>query len=177
MSLVITVISAFFIGMVMGLQSYHALSQFGAEAQVGGVVAASILRELGPVVTSLLFAGRACSSLAAELGLMRSTEQLDAMEMLGVDAKQYAVLPRFFAVLLSVPMLVIIFDAVAILGGYCISVMWLGLDTGNYWGNTSQVIQVERDIMMGIYKSMVLHFLWVGWPVIRDSIVCPVLLV
>lgn len=162
LSLAITIISALFIGMVMGLQSYYALSKFGASSQIGGLVAASIVRELGPVVTSLLFAGRACSSLASELGLMRSTEQLDAMEMMGVDSIRNTVVPRFFGVVVSLPLLVLIFDAVAIIGGYIIGVLWLGLDSGIYWGNTQKVISLKADILMGVYKSLVFAVL-LGW--------------
>ncbi len=135
LSLIIIVISGSFIGMVLALQSYHALARFGATDSVGVLVALSVIRELGPVVTGLLFAGRAGSALAAEIGLMRATDQLSAMEMMAVDPLRHVVAPRFLAGLISLPLLTAIFCvmAIGVAGGHLITVDLLGVDAGSYW--------------------------------------------
>jgi phospholipid/cholesterol/gamma-HCH transport system permease protein len=154
-SLPIVIVSGVFIGLVVGLQGEHTLSQFGASSALGQLVALSVVRELGPVVTGLLFAGRACSALTAEIGLMKATEQLSSMEMMGVDPLGRIVAPRFWAGLFSMPLLVIIFDAFAIWGGYLISVKVLGIDGGTFWNNMQAGVNFHTDVLNGIYKAIV----------------------
>lgn len=156
LSLVITVVSGSFVGMVLALQGYRTLVDFGAEESLGVFVALVTVRELGPVVSALLFAGRAGSALAAEIGLMKATDQLSGMEMMAVDPVKRVVAPRFFAGLVSMPLLAAIFSvmAIGVAGGHMIGVNMLGVDEGAYW---SQIrAQVEfADIMNGIIKSVV----------------------
>lgn len=144
LSLIIIVISGMFIGMVLSLQAHHALVRFGAADSVGVLVALSIIRELGPVVTALLFAGRAGSALAAEIGLMRATDQLSAMEMMAVDPMRHVIAPRFIAGLLAMPILTAIFSvmAIGVVGGHLITVDLLGVDAGSYWSQ----IRANTDI-------------------------------
>lgn len=155
LSLVIIVISGFFIGMVLGLQGYTILSKFGADQALGQLIALSMVRELGPVVGALLFAGRAGSALTAEIGLMKTTEQLSSMEMMGVDPLHRVIAPRFWAGQFSLPVLTMIFNAVAILGGYLVGVDWLGVDGGAFWANMQTSVDFSDDILNGIIKSMV----------------------
>lgn len=162
LSLLIIVVSALFIGMVLGLQGYNTLHKFGAEQQLGQLIALSIVRELGPVVTALLFAGRAGSSLTAEIGLMKSTDQLSSMEMMGVDPLWRVISPRLWASFISLPILTVIFCAVAILGGYLVSVEWLGVDGGAFWGNMQTAVDFRVDVVSGIIKSIVFGFV-VTW--------------
>ncbi len=156
LSLVIIVVSGSFVGMVLALQGYRSLVGFGAEESLGVFVALVIVRELGPVVTALLFAGRAGSALAAEIGLMRATDQLSGMEMMAVDPVKRVVAPRFVAGFFAMPFLAAIFSvmAIGVAGGHLIGVQLLGVDTGAYW---SQIhAQVEpRDIWNGVVKSVV----------------------
>lgn len=156
LSLVIIVVSGSFVGMVLALQGYRSLVGFGAEESLGVFVALVIVRELGPVVTALLFAGRAGSALAAEIGLMRATDQLSGMEMMAVDPVHRVVAPRFLAGFITLPLLAAIFSvmAIGVAGGHLIGVQLLGVDDGAYW---SQIhTQVEfRDIWNGIVKSLV----------------------
>lgn len=154
-SLPIILVSGVFIGMVVGLQGHHTLVKFGATSALGSLVALSVVRELGPVVTGLLFAGRACSALTAEIGLMKATEQLSSMEMMGVDPLGRVIAPRFWAGVISMPLLTIIFDAVAIFGGYLVSAKLLGVDGGTFWSNMQSSVAFGDDVMNGIYKSMV----------------------
>lgn len=164
LSFTIMALSALFIGMVVGLQGYHTLSQFGASAQLGQLVALSVVRELGPVVTALLFAGRAGSALTAEIGLMKTTEQLSSMEMMAVDPLGRIIAPRFWAGFIAMPVLAVIFSAVAILGGYMVGVEWLGVDAGAFWGNMQANVDFYADIVNGIIKSLVFGFVvtWVA---------------
>lgn len=155
LSLLIIIVSGFFIGMVLGLQGYTILSKFGAEQALGQLVALSMVRELGPVIGALLFAGRAGSALTAEIGLMKTTEQLSSMEMMGVDPLHRIIAPRFWAGQISLPILTIIFNAVAILGGYLVGVDWLGVDSGSFWANMQNSVDFSEDIINGVIKSAV----------------------
>lgn len=154
LSLVIIVVAGFFIGMVLALQGYSILVRFGAEQALGQMVALSIVMELGPVVSGLLFAGRAGSALAAEIGLMKATEQLASMEMIGVDPLQQVIAPRFWAGLISLPLLGIIFSAVGILGSMLVGVDWLGVDSGSFWSNMQSAVDFHRDVLNGVIKSI-----------------------
>lgn len=164
LSLVIIVVSGLFIGMVVGLQGYNTLNKFGADTQLGQLLALSITRELGPVITALLFAGRAGSALTAEIGLMKATEQLSSMEMMGVDSIWRVIAPRFWAGMLSLPALAIIFSAVAVLGGHIVGVSWLGIDSGSFWSNMQASVDFRIDVLSGIIKSVVFAFIvtWVA---------------
>lgn len=153
MSLVIIVTCGLFVGMVLGLQLYHTLSIFGGTGALGTVVALSLYRELGPVVTALLFAGRAGTSITAEIGLMRATDQLAAMEMMAVDPLAYVVAPRFLAGVIAMPLLACVFNALGILGAHVVGVTWLGLDNGTFWSNMTSNVDVWEDVMNGVWKS------------------------
>jgi len=154
-SLLIIVVSGLFIGMVMALQGYTILVDYGAEGSLGPMVALSLLRELGPVVTALLFAGRAGSALTAEIGLMKATEQLSSLEMMAVDPLRRVVAPRFWAGIVSMPMLALIFSAVGILGGHLVGVDWLGVDAGSYWSIMQSTVDWQQDVINGVIKSLV----------------------
>lgn len=156
LSLVIVVLSGSFVGMVLALQGYRTLIRFGAEESLGVFVALVIVRELGPVVTALLFAGRAGSALAAELGLMRATDQLSAMEMMAVDPVKRVVTPRFLAGCIAMPLLASIFAvmSIGIAGGHAIGVELLGVDAGSYWSQIRSSVELE-DIRDGIVKALV----------------------
>jgi phospholipid/cholesterol/gamma-HCH transport system permease protein len=153
MSLVIIMTCGLFVGMVLGLQLYYVLSIFGGTAASGTVVALALYRELGPVVTALLFAGRAGTSITAEIGLMRATDQLSAMEMMAVDPLAYVVAPRFLAGIVAMPLLACMFNALAILGAHAVGVSWLGIDNGTFWGNMTSSVDVWKDVMNGVWKS------------------------
>ncbi len=154
LSLLIIVVSGLFIGMVLGLQGFNILITYGSEQALGTMVALTLLRELGPVVTALLFAGRAGSALTAEIGLMKATEQLSSMEMIGVDPLQRVVAPRFWAGLVSMPLLAIIFCAVGIMGGKMVGVDWLGVDDGAFWSRMQAAVNFRHDIVNGVLKSL-----------------------
>lgn len=164
LTLPLIVLAGLFVGMVLGLQAYYVLSQFGGEQSLGVMVAASLVRELGPVVTALLFAGRAGSSLTAEIGLMKTTEQLAALELMAVDPMRRVLAPRFLAGLISVPLLAAIFSAVGVIGGYFVGVGLLGLDDGTFWSQTQSKIELYKDIGNGVIKSFVFGFvaLWIA---------------
>ena len=164
LSFLIIVVSGLFIGMVVGLQGYHTLQKFGADSELGQLLALSITRELGPVITALLFAGRAGSALTAELGLMNATEQLASMDMMGIDPLKRIVYPRFIAGIISLPMLGLIFSMVAIYGGYWIGVQWLGVDQGSFWSNMQAAVDFRMDVLSGIIKSFVFAVLiiWIA---------------
>ena len=162
LSLIIIVVSGFFVGMVMGLQGYNTLVDFGAEEILGVMVALSLVRELGPVVTGLLFAGRAGSALTAEIGLMKATEQLSAMEMMAVDPIRRVLSPRFIAGFISMPLLAAMFSAVGVLGGYFVGVILLGVDDGAYWSQMQEAVDFYDDILNGVIKSLVFGFV-VTW--------------
>lgn len=161
-SLSIIGLSALFIGMVVALQGYSTLVKFGADIQLGQLLALSILRELAPVVTALLFAGRAGSALTAEIGLMKTTEQLNSLEMMGVDPVWRVAYPRFWAALISLPLLTTIFAAIAIWGGYIVGIYWLGLDAGSFWSNMQSAVDFRSDVIAGLSKSLVFGVL-VAW--------------
>jgi phospholipid/cholesterol/gamma-HCH transport system permease protein len=171
LSLAIIVVSGGFIGFVLGLQGFYTLSRFSAEAALGQLIALSIVRELGPVVAALLFAGRAGSALTSEIGLMKATEQLSAMTMMGVDPLRRVVAARFWAGQISLPLLMIIFSAVAVLGGYWVGVSWLGVDAGSFWNNMQSSVQFSADIMNGIIKSIVFGFV-VTWIAVYQGFYC-----
>ncbi|AEF55011.1 lipid asymmetry maintenance ABC transporter permease subunit MlaE [Marinomonas posidonica] len=154
LSLVIVVVSGAFIGMVLALQGYSILSKFGSEEAVGQLLALSLLRELAPVVTALLFAGRAGSSLTAEIGLMKATEQLSSYEMMGVDPLRRIIAPRFIAGVICLPLLSIIFSATGIIGGLVVSVGWLGVHDGAFWSLMQQSVYFDTDIMNGFIKAL-----------------------
>lgn len=155
LSLVIIVVSGTFIGMVLGLQGYTILSDFGTENALGQLVALSLVRELAPVVTALLFAGRAGSALTAEIGLMKATEQLASMEMIGVDPLRRIIAPRLIAGFISMPILTAIFCATGVWGGYLVGVEWLGLYEGAFWANMQSSVSFEHDVLNGILKGFV----------------------
>lgn len=164
LSCLIIVVSGLFIGMVVGLQGYNTLQKFGAGSQLGQLLALSIARELGPVISALLFAGRAGSALTAEIGLMKATEQLSSMDMMGVDPLGRVIYPRFIAGFIALPVLALIFSAVAIYGGYFIGVYWLGVDAGSFWSNMQAAVNFRIDILSGIIKSLVFAFVatWIA---------------
>lgn len=163
-SLLIIIVSGLFIGMVMALQGYTILVNYGAEGSLGPMVALSLLRELGPVVTALLFAGRAGSALTAEIGLMKATEQLSSLEMMAVDPLRRIISPRFWAGVISMPMLAVIFSAVGILGGHLVGVEWLGVDSGSYWSIMQSTVEWKEDVINGVIKSVVfaLVVVWIA---------------
>lgn len=154
LSVVIVTVSGMFVGMVLGLQGYYVLSQFGAAQSLGVMVAASLVRELGPVVTALLFAGRAGSALTAEIGLMKATEQLSGLEMMAVDPVRRILTPRFMAGFLSMPMLAALFSAVGVIGGYFVGVGLLGVDDGAFWSQMQSKIDLQEDVVNGVIKSL-----------------------
>lgn len=154
-SMVIIAASGLTVGFVLGLQGYYTLSRFGAAESLGLLVALSLVRELGPVVTALLFAGRAGTSLTAEIGLMKAGEQLAAMELMAVDPRRRVLAPRFVAGIIAIPLLAAIFSAVGIFGGYVVGVLMLGIDVGQFWGQMQEGVDVWRDVGNGIVKSMV----------------------
>jgi phospholipid/cholesterol/gamma-HCH transport system permease protein len=154
-SLVIIAASGLAVGFVLALQGYYTLSRYGAAESLGLVVALSLVRELGPVVTALLFAGRAGTSLTAEIGLMKAGEQLVAMEMMAVDPKQRVLAPRFLAGIVAMPLLAAIFSAVGILGGYVVGVLMIGIDPGAFWSQMQNGVDVWNDVGNGIVKSIV----------------------
>ncbi len=151
----IILISGLFIGMVLSLQGYIVLIDFGAESSLGQMVALSLLRELAPVVTALLFAGRAGSALTAEIGLMKATEQLSSLEMMAIDPLRRVIAPRFWAGVISMPILMLIFSAVGIWGGQLVGVDWKGIDYGSFWSVMQSSVEVGRDIGNGLIKAFV----------------------
>ncbi len=168
LSLVIIIVSGAFVGMVLGLQGYVTLSKFGAEESLGTVVALSLVRELGPVVSALLFAGRAGSALTAEIGLMKSTEQLSGMEMMAVDPIRRIVAPRFLAGFLAMPVLGALFTAVGVLGGYFVGVGLVGVDDGAFWSQMQSAVDWREDVLNGVIKSVVFGFV-VTWIAVYEG--------
>ncbi|WP_108649215.1 lipid asymmetry maintenance ABC transporter permease subunit MlaE [Dongshaea marina] len=154
-SVAITLVSGLFIGMVLGLQGYNVLVKYGAEQSLGPMVALSLLRELGPVVTALLFAGRAGSALTAEIGLMKTTEQLSSLEMMAVDPLRRVISPRFWAGVYSMPILAFMFSVVGIWGAQLVGVDWLGVDNGSFWSAMQAAVDWHEDIVQGFVKSVV----------------------
>ncbi len=155
LSLIIIVVSGLFVGMVLGLQGYETLQRYGAESAVGTMVALSLLRELGPVVAALLFASRAGSAITAEIGLMKATEQLAAMEMMAVDPIARVVAPRFWAGVISMPLLAALFSAIGVFGGYLVAVVLIGVDEGSFWSQMQNAVDFRFDVVNGVIKSCV----------------------
>ncbi len=158
LSFLIITISGLFVGMVLGLQGYYILSDFGAEETLGVMVATSLVRELGPVVAALLFAGRAGSALTAEIGLMKATQQLSAMEMMAIDPIKRIIAPRFLAGFISLPLLTALFSTFGVIGGHMVGVGMLGIDDGSYWSQMQISLDFRDDIVNGIIKSIVFGF-------------------
>jgi phospholipid/cholesterol/gamma-HCH transport system permease protein len=154
-SMLIITLSGLFVGMVLGLQGYYTLNKYGAEQSLGLLVALGLTRELGPVITALLFAGRAGTSLTAEIGLMKAGEQLSAMEMMAVNPIQRVLAPRFWAGVISVPLLASVFSAVGVFGGYLVGVKLIGVDDGAFWSQMQGGVDIWKDIFNGFAKSVV----------------------
>lgn len=155
LSLIIILVSGLFVGMVLALQGYETLQTYGSEEVLGVLVALSLVRELGPVVAALLFASRAGSAITAEIGLMKATEQLAAMEMMAVDPVARVVAPRFWAGVISMPLLAALFSAMGILGGYLVGVVLIGVDVGQFWSQMQAAVDFREDVVNGVIKSVV----------------------
>lgn len=168
-SLAIIVVSGLFVGFVLGLQGYYILADFGSTEALGQMVTLSLVRELGPVVAALLFAGRAGTSLTAEIGLMKAGEQLSAMEMMAVDPVQRILAPRFWGGVIAMPLLAAVFSAVGVLGGWLVGVVMIGVDSGAFWGQMQGSVDWLVDVGNGVLKSIVFGFtvtfiaLWQGY--------------
>ena len=155
MSLIIIIVAGLFVGMVLGLQGYETLKRYGSESALGSMVALSLVRELGPVVAALLFASRAGSAMTAEIGLMKATEQISAMEMMAVNPIARIVAPRFWAGVISMPLLAALFSAVGVFGGYLVGVVQIGVDEGSFWSQMQAAVDFREDILNGVIKSFV----------------------
>ncbi len=155
LSLIIIIVSGLFVGMVLALQGYETLQKYGAAEAVGTLVALSLTRELGPVVAALLFASRAGSAMTAEIGLMKATEQITAMEMMAVDPIARVIGPRFWGGVLSMPLLAAMFSVVGVFGGYLIAVVLIGVDEGAFWSQMQNAVDFRQDVVNGVIKSMV----------------------
>jgi phospholipid/cholesterol/gamma-HCH transport system permease protein len=155
LSMIIILVSGLFVGMVLGFQGYQTLKTYGSESALGILVALSLVRELGPVVSALLFASRAGSAMTAEIGLMKTTEQLSAMEMMAVDPIARVVAPRFWAGVISMPLLAAMFSAMGVYGGYLIGVVLIGVDEGSFWSQMQSAVDFREDIVNGVIKSFV----------------------
>lgn len=155
MSLIIIGVAGTFVGMVLGLQGYETLKRYGSESALGSLVALSLVRELGPVLAALLFASRAGSAMTAEIGLMKATEQIAAMEMMAVNPVARVVAPRFWAGVISMPLLAAIFSAMGVFGGYLVGVVLIGVDAGSFWSQMQSAVDVRDDIVNGVIKSFV----------------------
>ncbi|WP_027859331.1 lipid asymmetry maintenance ABC transporter permease subunit MlaE [Marinobacterium jannaschii] len=171
LSLIIIIVSGLFIGMVLGLQGYTILVDYGSEQAVGQMVALSLVREMAPVVTALLFAGRAGSALTAEIGLMKATEQLSSLEMIGVDPLRRIVAPRFWAGFICLPVLATIFSLVGVTGGALVGVEWLGIYEGSFWSNMQNSVDFYDDIVNGLIKAVVFGFV-VTWIAVFQGYDC-----
>ncbi len=155
MSLIIILVAGMFVGMVLGLQGYETLKRYGSESALGSLVALSLVRELGPVLAALLFASRAGSAMTAEIGLMKATEQISAMEMMAVNPIARIVAPRFWAGVISMPLLAALFSAMGIFGGYFVGVVQIGVDEGSFWSQMQSAVDFREDILNGVIKSFV----------------------
>lgn len=155
MSLIIILVAGLFVGIVLGLQGYETLKRYGSESALGTLVALSLVRELGPVLSALLFASRAGSAMTAEIGLMKATEQIDAMEIMAVNPIARVVAPRFWAGVISMPLLAALFSAMGVFGGYMVGVVMIGVDAGSFWSQMQASVDFEHDIMNGVIKSFV----------------------
>ncbi len=171
-SLIIILVSALFIGMVLGLQGYTLLAAYGTEQAVGQMVALTLVRELSPVVAALLFAGRAGSALTAEIGLMKATEQLASLEMFGVDPLHRIVAPRFWAGIISLPLLVAIFSLVGIYGGHLVAVDWLGVYSGSYWGNMQQAVDFNGRCAQWAWLKLLVFAFLISWTAVYQGYTC-----
>jgi phospholipid/cholesterol/gamma-HCH transport system permease protein len=171
LSLTIIMVSGLFVGMVLGLQLYNTLVKFGSTEILGAVIALSLVRELGPVITALLFAGRAGSALTAEIGLMKATEQLSAMEMMAVNPYRRVVAPRFIAGILAMPLLAALFSSIGILGGHFVVVELLSVDAGAFWSLMQATVEFSGDIVNGIIKSIVFGVV-VTWIAVFEGYDC-----
>mgnify|MGYP003393724065 FL=1 len=155
MSLIIILVAGLFVGVVLGLQGYETLKSYGSESALGTLVALSLVRELGPVLAALLFASRAGSAMTAEIGLMKATEQIAAMEMMAVNPIARVVAPRFWAGVISMPLLAAMFSAMGVFGGYLVGVVFIGVDEGSFWSQMQGSVDFQHDIMNGVLKSFV----------------------
>ena len=155
MSLIIILVAGMFVGMVLGLQGYETLKRYGTESALGSLVALSLVRELGPVLTAILFASRAGSAMTAEIGLMKATEQIAAMEMMAVNPIARVVAPRFWAGVISMPLLSALFSAMGVFGGYVVGVVMIGGDAGSFWSQMQSSVDFQHDILNGMIKSLV----------------------
>ncbi|HCP78997.1 MAG TPA: lipid asymmetry maintenance ABC transporter permease subunit MlaE, partial [Pusillimonas sp.] len=168
-SLVIIAVSGLFVGFVLGLQGYYTLNRYGSEEALGLLVALSLVRELGPVVTALLFAGRAGTSLTAEIGLMKAGEQLAAMEVMAVDPIRRVLVPRFWGGFIAMPILAAVFSMVGIIGGWVVGVLMIGIDPGVFWSQMQSGVDIFKDVANGVVKSVIfgaavtLIALYEGW--------------
>ncbi len=168
-SLVIIAVSGLFVGFVLGLQGYYTLNRYGSEEALGLLVALSLVRELGPVVTALLFAGRAGTSLTAEIGLMKAGEQLAAMEVMAVDPIRRGLVPRFWGGFIAMPILAAVFSMVGIIGGWVVGVLMIGIDSGAFWSQMQDGVDIFKDVANGVVKSIIfgaavtLIALYEGW--------------
>jgi phospholipid/cholesterol/gamma-HCH transport system permease protein len=172
LSLVIILVSGLFVGMVLGLQGYHTLQRYGSSEALGILVALSLVRELGPVVAGLLFASRAGSAITAEIGLMKATEQIAAMEMMAVDPIARVVAPRFWGGVISMPLLAALFSAMGIYGGYLVGVKLIGVDEGAFWSQMQAAVDVREDVLNGVIKSFVFGFA-VSWIAVFEGYDAP----
>ncbi len=154
-SLAIISVSGLFVGFVLGLQGYYTLQRYGSSEALGLLVALSLVRELGPVITALLFAGRAGTALTAEIGLMKAGEQLSAMEMMAVDPVRRILAPRFWGGIIAMPLLAAVFSAVGVIGGWIVGVVMIGIDAGSFWSQMQGGVDVWRDVGNGVIKSFV----------------------
>lgn len=172
LTILIVLVAGVFVGMVLGLQGYNILVRFNSESSLGTVLGLTLVRELGPVVTALLFAGRAGSALTAELGLMKTTEQFSAMEMMAVDPFKRVMAPRFLAGFFSMPLLAALFSGVGILGGYFVGVTLLGVDAGAFWAQMQSSVDFQDDFMNGVWKSVTFGFVvtWIALFAGYDSV-------
>jgi phospholipid/cholesterol/gamma-HCH transport system permease protein len=157
-SLAIIAVSGLFVGFVFGLQGYYTLQRYGSSEALGLLVTLSLVRELGPVVTALLFAGRAGTSLTAEIGLMKAGEQISVMEMMAVDPVQRILAPRFWAGVIAMPLLAAVFSAMGIIGGWVVGVLMIGVDAGSFWSQIQGGVDVWQDVGNGVIKSIVFGF-------------------
>jgi phospholipid/cholesterol/gamma-HCH transport system permease protein len=155
MSLIIILVAGMFVGMVLGLQGYETLKRYGSESALGSLVALSLVRELGPVLAALLFASRAGSAMTAEIGLMKATEQISAMELMAVNPIARVVAPRFWAGVISMPLLAAMFSAMGVYGGYLVGVVFIGVDEGSFWSQMQSAVDFQHDILNGVIKSLV----------------------
>lgn len=168
LSLIIILVSGLFVGMVLGLQGYETLQRYGSTEALGILVALSLVRELGPVVAALLFASRAGSAITAEIGLMKATEQLSAMEMMAVNPIARVVAPRFWGGVVSMPLLAALFSAMGVLGGYLVGVQLIGVDEGSFWSQMQSSVDFQKDILNGVIKSFVFGIV-ISWVAVFEG--------